>query len=93
MALGGDKLSKLSAAPSLRKFIQKRQTMGVYRKLVRACYAPINDTKKLNTDMLYYVRSEFEANRNLEDQRQISYLIEHANKQIKYIEDMVGQSR
>merc|ERR1712223_1143629 len=92
-ALGGDKLSKLSAAPSLRKFIQKRQTMSVYRKLGRACYAPINDTKKLNTDMLYYVRSEFEANKHIEDQRQISYLIEHANKQIMYIENMVGQSK
>jgi len=94
MGLGGDKLSKLSSAPSLRNFIQKRQTKSVFRKLVRACYTIVPDSqqKKLNSDMLYYVRSEFETNRKIEDQRQISFLIEHANKQIHYIESMAAQS-
>ena len=95
MGLGGDKLSKLSSAPSLRNFIQKRQTKSVFRKLVRACYTTVPDKqqKVLNSDMLYYVRSEFETNRKIEDQRQISFLIEYANKQIFYIESMAGQSK
>eukprot|EP00741_Cyanophora_paradoxa_P014604 tig00020812_g14084.t1 len=77
--------------PSLKFFLLRSQSIGLYRRLLRAARgAPDPGTRDAIREQ---IRASYEANRGVRDEELMRHLLEDAKKSLKKLEEMVGMAR
>lgn len=69
----------------LKYFILRTNALVIYREAIKFTYK-IPDINSRH-EMIQFIRSEYEANRNLQDQKRIEYVLGTARKRLNHYKE------
>ena len=76
-----------TAPLSLDHFLIRQRVLALYRTIVRACYSL---PPPMKAEMKAYAREEFERRKQVEDLRQIRYLLSTGKAELDRLRGQVG---